>query len=526
MACGDLTPTPEVPLGHYRESGGVARQASGLQHPGMSIHLETHGRFASLGETFYSRVRPEPLPEPRLVSLNPRLAAKFGLDETDFRKPEVLEVFAGNRLPRGASPLAMLYAGHQFGHFVPQLGDGRALMLGEWRAEDGKLWELQLKGAGMTPYSRSGDGRAVLRSTVREYLCSEAMHGLGIPTTRALCMVGSDEEVYREQIETAAVLTRMAPSHLRFGSFEVFYYRDQHEPLERLAQYLLTHHYPQLSNEDNPSLALFAEVVRRTAALVARWQLVGFAHGVMNTDNMSMLGLTLDYGPFGFLDAYDPGFICNHSDHEGRYAFDRQPAIGRWNLTCLAQAMLPLFAEEPQAAVELAQEALDAYERVFMTVYTDGMRAKLGLQTPQPEDHRLVTDLLNIMAANRADYTRVFRALAGFRREDRGHSCKAADEFVDREAFHRWSEDYAGRLARENRRDEERAEAMNRVNPKYVLRNYLAQQAIDRAENGDYSEIDRLLALLASPFDEQPENEPYAALPPDWASALSVSCSS
>ncbi|WP_457676032.1 protein adenylyltransferase SelO, partial [Thiolapillus sp.] len=353
-----------------------------------------------------------------------------------------------------------------------------------------------------------------------------AMHGLGIPTTRALCMVGSDEEVYREQIETAAVLARLAPSHLRFGSFEVFYYRDQHTPLEKLARHLLRHHYPGLLHEENPPLALFARVVKRTARLIARWQLVGFAHGVMNTDNMSMLGLTLDYGPFGFMDAYDPGFVCNHSDHEGRYAFDRQPAIGRWNLTCLAQAMLPLFADVPDAAVEMAQGELGGYEQAFMEAYTAGMRAKLGLQDPQPDDHRLVTELLDLMAANRADYTRVFRALGRFRRGDKGRSCPAADEFVDREAFFHWAEAYAGRLARESRQDDERARAMNRVNPRYVLRNYLAQQAIDRAERGDFSEIDRLLRLLARPFDEQPENARYAALPPDWASGLSVSCSS
>ena len=514
------------PSGHSREQGGVAPGAFRPQHPLMDTLLITPGRFSRLGETFYSQVTPEPLPDPYLVSVNEPLARELGLDSQHFGDKATLALLAGNRVTERMQPLSMLYAGHQFGHFVPQLGDGRALMLGELRDRRGALWELQLKGAGMTPYSRSGDGRAVLRSTIREYLCSEAMHGLGIPTTRALCIVGSDEEVYREQIETAAVLARLAPSHLRFGSFEVFYYRDQHEPLQVLGDYLLEHHYPRLRDEDNPYLALFREVVARTARLIARWQLVGFAHGVMNTDNMSMLGLTLDYGPFGFLDAYDPGFICNHSDHEGRYAFDRQPAIGRWNLTCLAQAMLPLFAEEPEAAVEMAQDVLDGYERAFMETYTDGMRAKLGLQTAQPDDHRLVTDLLNIMAANRADYTRVFRALAGFSQKDRGRSCKAADEFMDREAFYRWSEDYAGRLARENSRDGERAGAMNRVNPMYVLRNYLAQQAIDRAGNGDYGEIDRLLELLANPFDEQPENEHYAALPPDWASALSVSCSS
>ncbi|WP_456375673.1 protein adenylyltransferase SelO [Thiolapillus sp.] len=492
----------------------------------MNIHLDGNGRFARLGETFYSQVSPDPLPEPYMVSANPQLAARFGLDAEELHGEEMLALLAGNRVPRGVRPLAMLYAGHQFGHFVPQLGDGRALMLGELRDGEGKIWELQLKGAGLTPYSRSGDGRAVLRSSIREYLCSEAMHGLGIPTTRALCIVGSDEEVYREQIESAAVLTRLAPSHLRFGSFEVFYYRNQHQPLSILAEYLLEHHYPHLREEDHPVLALFREVVARSARLIAQWQLVGFAHGVMNTDNMSMLGLTLDYGPFGFLDAYDPAFICNHSDHEGRYSFENQPSIGYWNLSCLAQAMLPLFAPEPDAAVELAKDALADYEPAFMSAYADGMRAKLGLVTRDAEDHKLATGLLKIMQANGADYTRTFRALAGFRSADQGASCPAADEFADRDAFYRWGVDYAARLRREDSNDEIRGSAMNQVNPKYVLRNYLAQQAIDRALNRDYSEIERLRQLLARPFDEQPERDAYAALPPDWAGAISVSCSS
>ncbi|WP_041069872.1 protein adenylyltransferase SelO family protein [Thiolapillus brandeum] len=490
-----------------------------------SNDLSFRNRFASLGEAFFSRINPEPLPDPYLISLNPGAAGMLGLDRRDL-DAALIDCFSGNRVPAGAEPLAMLYAGHQFGHFVPQLGDGRAILLGEVKDTAGSLWELQLKGAGMTPYSRSGDGRAVLRSTIREYLGSEAMHGLGIPTTRALCIVGSDEEVYREQIETAAVLARLAPSHLRFGSFEVFYYRDQYKPLEVLSGYLLKHHFPELKDEPNPHLALFRRAVGLTADLLARWQLVGFSHGVMNTDNMSMLGLTLDYGPFGFLDAYDPGFVCNHSDHEGRYSFDNQPAIGRWNLTCLAQAMLPLFAKEPDAAVEMAGEALDEYEPAFMQRYSAGMRAKLGLSMSKSEDHSLVTDLLKIMENNAADYTRCFRALGGFKVEDQGRSCPAAYEFADREAFYHWGRDYAARLRGEGRGDEARERAMNQVNPKYVLRNYLAQQAIEKAMHRDYSEIDRLLKLLSRPFDEQPENEGYAALPPDWAGAISVSCSS
>lgn len=492
----------------------------------MSFLLESKSRFASLGDAFYSRVRPEALADPYLVSLNTALAAKFGLDETALAQKSMLEILSGNRVPEGAAPLAMLYAGHQFGHFVPQLGDGRALMLGDIRDKNGKLWELQLKGAGITPYSRSGDGRAVLRSTIREYLCSEAMHGLGILTTRALCITGSEEEVYREQIESAAVLVRMAPSHIRFGSFEVFYYRKQHDRLRQLADHLLAHHFAHLREYERPYLAMFAEVVKTTAELIAQWQLVGFAHGVMNTDNMSVLGLTLDYGPYGFLDSYDPDFICNHSDHEGRYAFSKQPAIGHWNLTCLAQAMLPLFDDEPDTAVELAQEALDAYEPILVQAYADGMRAKLGLMEKRQEDHALVTDLLQKMQVNQVDYTRFFRALAEYRGEEGAASWAAADEFVDREAFYAWAKDYTRRLTQENSQDERRAMAMRRVNPKYVLRNYLAQTAIEKAMEKDFSGIDRLLQLLSHPFDEQPEHERYAALPPDWSKRICVSCSS
>ena len=487
--------------------------------------LSFENSFCSLGEAFYCRVSPEPLPDPYLISMNPDAAGMLGLDTQVFAS-QLPDWISGNRVPPGADPIAMLYAGHQFGHFVPQLGDGRAILLGEVKDTEGRPWELQLKGAGMTPYSRSGDGRAVLRSTIREYLCSEAMHGLGIPTTRALCITGSDEEVYREQIETAAVLVRMAPSHVRFGSFEVFYHRNQHDALQELADYILTRHFPHLADQAQPYLAMFSEVVQRTASLISQWQLVGFAHGVMNTDNMSLLGLTLDYGPYGFLDTYDPDFVCNHSDHEGRYAFSRQPAIGHWNLTCLAQAMLPLFSDDPDAAVEMAQATLDTYEPAFVQAYADGMRAKLGLKEKHRKDHALVTDLLQKMQVSQVDYTRFFRALADFRMEDAGRSCVAADEFVDRDAFHAWGRTYAARLTQENSQDEARARAMRRVNPKYILRNYLAQQAIEKAENKDFSEIDRLLQLLSRPFDEQPENEEYAALPPDWAEKISVSCSS
>ncbi len=488
--------------------------------------LQFSNSFAQLPEDFYQRLAPTPLEQSHLIAFNPQAADLLDLPSKQAQRPEFVRYFAGHQPLPGSAPLAMLYAGHQFGHFVPQLGDGRAILLGEVTNRKGERWELQLKGAGITPYSRRGDGRAVLRSTVREYLCSEAMHGLGIPTTRALCMTGSEEEVYRERIEKGAMLVRLAPSHVRFGSFEVFYYRNQFEPIRTLADYVITHHYPHLQGQMDRYLELFREVTLRTAELISHWQQVGFAHGVMNTDNMSILGLTLDYGPFGFLDDYDPGFICNHSDYSGRYAFDRQPRIGHWNLSCLGQAMLPLLEGEPEAAAAQANAVLDEYEPHFNRHYARGMRRKLGLMSREEQDMALVVDLLGLLQGSAVDYTRFFRALSGFDSTAGAKTTALRDQFIDREAFDSWAERYGTRLRREGSNDSERRQAMNRVNPKYILRNYLAQQAIDKAEVGDYSEIGTLHQLLQNPFDEQPEFEHYADAPPDWGKTLEISCSS
>lgn len=483
-----------------------------------SLTFDNH--FARLPEAFYSRVVPTPLAAPYLVSFNTAAARLIDLDPVEVRRLDFAEYLAGNRLLTGSEPLAMLYAGHQFGHFVPQLGDGRAILLGAVRNSVGEDWELQLKGAGLTPYSRSGDGRAVLRSTIREYLCSEAMHGLGILTTRALCIVGSDEEVYRETIESAAVLLRMAPSHVRFGSFEVFYHRRQYDEIKLLADFVIRMHYPELADAEDRYASLLGAVIQRTARLMAQWQSVGFAHGVMNTDNMSILGLTLDYGPFGFLDSYDPGFICNHSDHHGRYAFDQQPGVGLWNLGRLAQALTPLIPAARCTAL------LAEYETAFATHYIAALRAKLGLRTAHPDDEELAHTLLQAMHANRVDYTLLFRALGDFDSSPGARNAALRDQFLERAAFDNWAADYRARLAAEHSDDQERRARMNRVNPKYVLRNYLAESAIRRAQARDYSEIDRLLAVLQHPYDEQPDHHRYAAAPPDWADAIAVSCSS
>src|SRR5215510_10804808 len=347
-------------------------------------HLETltfDNSYARLPEAFYAKLNPTPFSSPPyLVHANRAVADLIDLDPDQFARPEFPGLFGGSLLAPGMEPLAMLYSGHQFGIYVPQLGDGRAILLGEVKNERREKWDLHLKGAGLTPFSRDGDGRAVLRSTIREYLCSEAMHGLGIPTTRALCIVGSQDRIYREQIETGATLLRMAPCHVRFGTFEIFYYRNQHEHLRVLADYVFDQFFAHLSDERGKYVSLFNEVVARTAKLIAQWQAVGWAHGVMNTDNMSVHGITLDYGPFGFMDDYDPGFICNHSDHNGRYAFNQQPYIGLWNLSCLAQALLPLASQE-----EL-KGALDRYTSLCEGRYMELMRAKLGLEEARAED--------------------------------------------------------------------------------------------------------------------------------------------
>lgn len=479
--------------------------------------------FATLPEAFYARHQPTPFAEsPYLVSFNPDAATIIGLDPAEAARPEFAGCFGGSLLIPGSHALAMLYAGHQFGVYVPQLGDGRALLLGEIRTAAGDLWDLHLKGAGRTAFSRDGDGRAVLRSCIREYLGGEAMAGLGIPTTRALSVVGSEEKVWRERVETGAMLLRLAPSHIRFGTFEAFYYRRQEAYLTRLADYVIDRHVPTLTGRRDRITHLFAEVVTRTARLIAAWQAVGFAHGVLNTDNMSIIGLTLDYGPFGFVDAYDPGFIPNHSDHHGRYALDQQPAIGRWNLSRLAQALLPL------APYDELKNVLDGYDAIFHAHYLDLMRGKLGFDTPHPEDEHLIAGFLQLLQASGADYTTTFRALADVTREPTTEIPPAlTTQIPDRDGLDRWIGRYRERLREEPGLDEERRTRMNRVNPKYILRNYLAQQAIDQAvEHRDFSEIDRLRALLADPFQEHPDMDVYAAPPPAWAKRIIVSCSS
>lgn len=488
--------------------------------------LNFDNAYSRLPEGFYHRVSPQPLRQRRLMHFNQAAAGLIDLSNTVAEQPEFIASLNGERVLAGAAPLAMCYSGHQFGVYVPRLGDGRAILLGQVRNQGGELWDLQVKGGGPTMYSRGADGRAVLRSSIREYLCSEAMHGLGIPTTRALCLLGSDEPIYRERVEPGALVLRMAQSHVRFGSFEYFYYTDQHEHLRQLADYVIDEFLPEARQHENPYLGLFDMVVQRTASLIAQWQGVGFAHGVMNSDNMSVLGLTLDYGPFAFLDTYEAGFICNHSDHEGRYAFDQQPDIGAFNLTCLAQALLPLIDDDKAAAIEKMQALLKEYGPRFRREMLAISRAKLGLCEEHDDDHLLWRDVLALMEGA-ADHTIFFRALADFDSRTGADNHLLRDMFIDRDGFDAWAERYAQRLRLEHSDDAKRAQAMRKVNPKYVLRNYMAEIAIRKAEDeGDASEIERLMTLLNRPFDEQPEMEHYAAPPPEWAQRISISCSS
>ncbi|MGB5395765.1 MAG: YdiU family protein [Gammaproteobacteria bacterium] len=487
--------------------------------------LQLENSYLGLPEIAFSRHTPRPLKHQHLVHFNNTAAELIKLDPAQAQRSDFLDLLTGAKALPGIDPVALCYAGHQFGHLVPRLGDGRAILLSQVRNHDGSLWDLQLKGAGLTLYSRDGDGRAVLRSTIREYLCSHAMHALGVPTTHALFISGSDEEVYRENIETGAMLLRMAPSHIRFGSFEYYFYSQRYDDLKTLGEYVVQTHFPELLQAENPYQALLAHAVRSTASLIAQWQAVGFSHGVMNSDNMSIHGITLDYGPFGFMEQYDPGFICNHSDHHGRYAFEKQPEVGLFNLSCLAQAMLPLLDENTDAAVEIAKHELQQYQPQFMTFYAANMRAKLGLLDAMEHDQQLVQKLLDIMQANRVDFTLCFRALSIEDTHTRDTAVR--DLFVDREAADNWLEDYQQRLADEDSIDAERSVYMKQENPKYILRNYMAEVAIRKAsEDRDYSEIERLMRCLSNPYDEQPEFEDYAGHPPDWAESLSVSCSS
>ncbi len=477
----------------------------------------TH-RYLELPETFYSRVQPTPLRgKVSLVHFNTDLAREMGLPT---EAPEDwIDIGAGRALLEGMDPVAMKYTGHQFGMYNPDLGDGRGLLLWETRGPDGRTRDWHLKGAGETPYSRFGDGRAVLRSTIREYLCSEAMHHLGIATTRALFMVSADEPVRRETIETAAALVRVADTHIRFGHFEYAAHHLGPEAVKTLADHTIEHHFPDLTPlpEGQRYGAFFEEVVRCTARMIVQWQGVGFCHGVMNSDNMSIIGDTFDYGPYAFLDDFDAGYICNHTDQGGRYAYNKQPEIGFTNCQYLAHALTSLLGGD-----EL-RRGLRQYELTYNSEFSRLMRRKLGLETELGNDMTLVMDTFSMLHEHGIDYTRFFRGLSTLASRGPG---PVRDLFVDRAVADEWLRQYKERLEQETRAPEAREQAMCQVNPKYILRNYLAQQVIEEARDGDYQPLAELLQVLKKPFNEQPEFESYAALPPNWGRRMSISCSS
>lgn len=484
----------------------------------MSIFNALHfqKRFVNLGRDFYTPVQAQAIQQAQLVSVNPTAAALINLTTHDLNSDEFLALMACEQLPKTATPLASIYSGHQFGSYNPKLGDGRALLFAEIEYNN-STWELQLKGSGLTPYSRMGDGRAVLRSSIREYLCSEAMHALGIPSTRAIAISTSKTPVYREHVETASTLLRMAPTHIRFGHFEYFFYTQQHHLLKTLADFVIEHHYPEYHqlNTTEKYAQWFNDICKRTAHLIAQWQSVGFCHGVMNTDNMSIIGLTIDYGPFAFLDDFNLSFICNHSDHQGRYAYHRQVNIGLWNLNALAHALSPLISQAD------LRQSLEQYELYFLTHFRKLMLNKLGLTTYHDNCDDMISNILSLLAKERHDYTQFFRQLS--ETED---TAKLRDNFMDRAAFDAWHTTYNTLLMAENINKKSTSLLMLKSNPKFILRNYLAQQAIEKAELGNFSMVNHLLTVLQSPFDTHSEYQQWAELPPEWGKHLEISCSS
>ncbi|WP_415846148.1 protein adenylyltransferase SelO [Stutzerimonas zhaodongensis] len=486
----------------------------------MKTLTELHfdNRFARLGDVFSTEVTPQPLEQPRLVVASEAAMTLLDLEPPVAADPLFTELFSGHKLWSTAEPRAMVYSGHQFGSYNPQLGDGRGLLLGEVVNEKGQYWDLHLKGAGMTPYSRMGDGRAVLRSSIREFLASEHLHALGIPSSRALCVTSSDTTVYRERPERGAMLMRLSPSHVRFGHFEFFYYTKQHDELKQLLDHVVESHFAECLEHPEPYHSFFREVLERTAEMVARWQAYGFCHGVMNTDNMSILGITFDFGPYAFLDDFDARFICNHSDHAGRYSYENQVPIAHWNLAALAQALTPFIA------IEQLRGTMDLFLPIYEAAWLDLMRKRLGLDTAEENDKELVQRLLQLMQGSAIDYTRFFRELGNIPAKQA--VARLRDDFVDIKAFDDWAGSYCERVDREGEDQQARRQRMDAVNPKYILRNYLAQQAIEAAESGDYGPVRELHAVLSHPFDEQPGMDRYAERPPEWGKHLEISCSS
>jgi serine/tyrosine/threonine adenylyltransferase len=472
--------------------------------------------YGSLPKSFFASHNPTPVHSPKLVILNHSLATSLGLNAEALKSEDGIAVFAGNRIPEGASPLAQAYAGHQFGHFT-RLGDGRAILLGEQITPSGERFDIQLKGAGRTPYSRGGDGRASLGPMLREYIISEAMDSLGIPTTRSLAVVATGEDVIRETDLPGAVLTRVAASHLRVGTFQYVAQWGTVEELRALADYTVKRHYPEVEDDESCYLSLLQEVIKRQAALIAKWQLVGFIHGVMNTDNMAISGETIDYGPCAFMDAYDPATVFSSIDREGRYAYGNQPYIGGWNLARFAETLLPLLDENQEQALKLAQGAISNFNKLYQTYWLEGMRAKLGIFNEEVQDESLIEGLLSMMQKYRADYTNTFRSLT--------FDTKEETVLLQTPEFAQWYELWQARLDRQQESKESSNQLMRNSNPALIPRNHRVEAALKAAvEKGDYSVMERLLDVLSKPYAHSTEQAEFATLPEESSQPYQTFC--
>jgi serine/tyrosine/threonine adenylyltransferase len=461
--------------------------------------------YARLPETFFTRLNPTPVSSPDIIVLNKSIAESLGLNTNKLQSKEGTAIFAGNKLPEASEPLAQAYAGHQFGYFN-MLGDGRAILLGEQITPKGDRFDIQLKGSGRTPYSRGGDGRAALGPMLREYIISEGMHALGIPTTRSLAVVTTGEPVYRETELEGAILTRVASSHIRVATFQYAAQWGTKEELKKLADYTIERHYPEIEEDANRYITFLKEVVKRQATLIAKWMLVGFIHGVMNTDNMTISGETIDYGPCAFMDTYDPKTVFSSIDREGRYAYGNQPYIGGWNLARFAETLLPLLHNNEEEAVKLAQEAVSEFNELYHENWMTGMRSKLGLFNEELQDKALIEDLLSLMQKHSADYTNTFRSITFDKFED------SAMFYTGEFAY--WQDQWKERLSRQEHSYEEAKELMQKSNPSVIPRNHRVEEALEAANKGDFSVMDRLVEVISCPYSNSPEQDEYAKLPP------------
>ena len=474
-----------------------------------SINFDT--TYLQLPERFYSKLAPTPVSQPGPIQVNRELAGLLGIDADWLESAEGIEVVAGNRVPDGSDPIATVYAGHQFGGWSAQLGDGRAILLGEVMGKDGCRYDIQLKGSGRTPYSRGGDGRAPLGPVLREYIVSEAMAALGVPTSRALAAVTTGESVFRQGAEPGAVLARVAQSHIRIGTFQFFLARQDIEGLKLLTDYVIQRHYPEAAEAENPPLALFEAVMDAQARLIAKWQLLGFIHGVMNTDNMLLSGETIDYGPCAFMDTFDPETVFSSIDHQGRYAYLNQPAIAQWNLARLAQTLLPIMGSDVEAATQLAQESINHYPDLYQKAYREGMARKLGLSSLQPQDDDLATGLLQLMQQEKVDFTLAFRRLADLANPDSGAGVGELFEFPA--SFSDWLSRWKTMAQNDAVDPGQRQNDMYQVSPAIIPRNHLVAEAIDRATEGDFSPFHRLVDLLKTPSRFEADQAIYATPP-------------